>query len=409
MYKANGKHYSVTVAQGDMLCENYPFTVEGETIPCLLAYLPVLGKQALKLDDDNPRLDHLFLGRKSRPTQEEVEKAMNDPVNGFEIEELDRALSLNGGQQQDAFVWRNKCIDFNRRLCVYRRRARAGDDRFKKVRCLIFPDDTPQDQINLIVGNLHVNKPQAWQSFNRSKKAWEMKVKDGHPDKYLAEYFGWKVDEVAAYIMAYELFSVFIKQVPKSYKVDFNDWSKFHRAAQSRVLRQRFGLQKPVTEKVVEEDGTKKRRRKKSDEITPADTIFNNWSDKDGVNGNLRWYCNLVERGLLSKCVHVEHVVVPLVNKLDYTGLKILNEKGSKEAYEYLRDNQASRSLKATTEKLYNRLEDESRSSKTLKEYANGSLEADQTMAELDRLRLMIQKFHTQVAALKAQPTTPVA
>lgn len=407
MFKANGKHYSVTVSQGDILCENYPFTVEGEQIPCLLCNLPVQGKHALNLDDENPRLDHLFLGRKVKPSQDEVEKAMNDPANGFEINELEKALALNGGQQQDAMVFKNKCIDFNRRLCVYRRRAKEGDDRFKKVRCIVLPDDVSQEKRHLIVANLHVNEPKAWPSFNRSKKAWEMKTNDGRTDKWLAEYFGWSDSEVKHYILAYEMFDGYMKLTPKK-KISFDDWSIFHHAAQRRVLRQRFGLEKKVTEE-VQEEGKTKRRRKKKEDATPSDTLFDTWPDKNGVNGNFRWFCNLVENGKIRGCRHVEEVVNPLVNQLDYKGLKILNDKDSLEAQEYIRDNQASRSLKSQVEKLYVRLDEEAHSSKLLKDYANGSLESEQTMAELDRVRLMIQKFQIQVAALKAAPATPVA
>ncbi len=183
---------------------------ESETVPLGQVSLEVrLGLvliEDLRLDQTNPRIQYQMqtMGHQN-PNQEELGEAL---WKDSDVAKLKRSVQATGGiiepiivQGQDGTVLEGNC-----RLVCYRKLAEEFPDNgdWTMIKARILPAGVTRDQVNVLLGELHIAGKNEWTPFEQAAHLYEMR-KRGHPEEALSEMYRMSKSSVVQKIRAYTL------------------------------------------------------------------------------------------------------------------------------------------------------------------------------------------------------------
>ena len=173
---------------------NRDFELEREKVP--LSFL--------RLDPQNQRLSYLIT-RSGAPATDASLHAMLwefDPVK-----DLYNSINQNGGLINDPIVRRDGLVvEGNcRTVCLRELNKRYPDDpRWKEVYVQKLPLSVNDEQLTMLIGELHIAGKIEWRAFEQAEYVWKMNVLYGKTYDFLASHLRWSRSKVMQKIAAYE-------------------------------------------------------------------------------------------------------------------------------------------------------------------------------------------------------------
>ena len=273
------------------------FTKQGQTtfhvlqqeIPVILATVPGKGKDAPKVNPDNPRLLDDF---KEKATQTNLKAHIHAMYHGQEIKS---SLDFHGGLNEPLMVHNSLFVEGNRRATEL---LGTTDE----ILAWILPDEMTPEQIMALITTKHTGGHYDWSSYVKSKTAYEFRTihKWSWEDIMKQCQFS-SLKATKKYVTAYVWFmkSGLLNITDKKGDAKFHsdEWSKFHHACVP-TLEKHWGYNNETCEF-------------DSQEAAKADTI-----GADVVAGHATdfpWFVNLIKDGKLTDCREPDGLVAPLV------------------------------------------------------------------------------------------------
>jgi hypothetical protein len=160
----------------------------------------------LKLDPKNQRLGYMLRKHmKGMPaTDKELHKMLWDIDS---VKDLFQSIYQNGGLIEDPIIYKNGVVvEGNCRTVCLRELCKKypDDERFKKVYVRVLPSDVTEEQLMLLLGELHVAGKIEWRAFDQAEYVWKMSKIFGKTYDYLASHLRWSRSKLSQKIAAYE-------------------------------------------------------------------------------------------------------------------------------------------------------------------------------------------------------------
>jgi hypothetical protein len=160
----------------------------------------------LRLDPTNPRLGYMLRQHKKGPTasDKELHKIIWDLDS---VKALYQSVYQNGGLLEDPVVRPDgTVVEGNCRTVVLRqlRQKYPDDERFKEVFVRVLPSNVTEEQISLLLGELHIAGKIEWSAFDQAEYVWKMNRVFGKTYDFLATHLRWSRSKLFQKIMAYE-------------------------------------------------------------------------------------------------------------------------------------------------------------------------------------------------------------
>lgn len=246
--------------------------------------------EQLKLDASNPRLGYVLRASKKGPTtsDKDLHKILWELDS---VKALYQSVYQNGGLLEDPIIRQDgTVVEGNCRTVVLRqiRQKFQDDERFKKLFVRVLPDNVTEEQISLLLGELHIAGKIEWSAFDQAEYVWKMNKVYGKTYDFLATHLRWSRSKLFQKIMAFEEtkaylertgdfqgnkrfshFEEFMKKKPlrdrreqdPSFMEHFGKWVHEGRLADSREVRELPGiLDNADAFKKFETDGVKAAR-----------------------------------------------------------------------------------------------------------------------------------------------------
>src|SRR4051812_7235503 len=137
----------------------------------------VLWKVAdLQLDPKNQRLGYLLrTNKKGAPaTDKELHQMLWDID---QVKDLYQSIFQNGGLLEDPIIHQNGLVvEGNCRTVCLRELCSKypKDERFRQVYARVLPADVTEEQLMLLLGELHVAAKIEWRAFDQAEYVWKM-------------------------------------------------------------------------------------------------------------------------------------------------------------------------------------------------------------------------------------------
>jgi len=172
---------------------NKDFELERERVP--LSFL--------RLDPTNQRLSYMI--KKIGSVADADLHAMlweMDPVK-----DLYGAIQQNGGLISDPIVKRDGLVvEGNCRTVCLRElhKNHPGDERWTHLYVQKLPDAATDEQLTILIGELHIAGKIEWRAFEQAEYVWKMNTVYGKSHDFLASHLRWSRSKVMQKIAAYE-------------------------------------------------------------------------------------------------------------------------------------------------------------------------------------------------------------
>lgn len=196
--------------------------------------------EKLKLDPKNQRLGYRLRQHKKAPTvsDKELHKLL------WEIDQvkaLQQSVYQNGGLLEDPVVRVDgTVVEGNCRTVVMRelKKKYPEDDRFAAVFVRVLPQNVTEEQIILLLGELHIAGRIGWGAFEEAEYVWKMNKTFGKTYDFLATHLRWSRSKLAQKIAAYEETKAYLERTgdPKG----VNRFSHFEEFMKKKPLRNRL-------------------------------------------------------------------------------------------------------------------------------------------------------------------------
>lgn len=105
-----------------------------------------------------------------------------------------RSVYQNGGLLEDPLVRQDgTVVEGNCRPVVLRqiRQKYPDDERFKKVFVRVLPPNVTEEQIRLLLGELHIAGKIEWSAYDQAEYVWKMNKLYGKTYDFLATHLRW--------------------------------------------------------------------------------------------------------------------------------------------------------------------------------------------------------------------------
>lgn len=158
----------------------------------------------LRLDPSNQRLSYLIKRKGAVATDGDLHAMLweIDPVK-----DLYNSIYQNGGLisdpivRRDGFVVEGNC----RTVCLRELRKRYPDDlRWTHVYVQKLPESVSDEQLTMLIGELHIAGKIEWRAFEQAEYVWKMNALYGKTYDFLASHLRWSRSKVLQKIAAYE-------------------------------------------------------------------------------------------------------------------------------------------------------------------------------------------------------------
>jgi hypothetical protein len=196
--------------------------------------------EKLKLDPNNQRLGYLLRQHKKAPTvsDKELHKLLWDID---QVKALHQSVYQNGGLLEDPVVRVDgTVVEGNCRTVVMRelKKKYPEDDRFKQVFVRVLPPDVTEEQISLLLGELHIAGKIEWRAFDQAEYVWKMNKVFGKTYDFLATHLRWSRSKLAQKIAAYEETKAYLERTGDPQGI--NRFSHFEEFMKKKPLRDRM-------------------------------------------------------------------------------------------------------------------------------------------------------------------------
>lgn len=198
----------------------------------------------LKLNPDNQRVQYIISLLGYRPTDDQLERELWEID---EVKKLCQAVKTNGGLIERVIVAPDgTVIEGNCRTVVYRklRESEPGDPRWQRIPARTLPDDITEEQIAILLGEMHVAGKNHWDGFERAGYIYRMNNQLGFSLEYMADLLGRSKTTIKSLKDAYELMrDGFLAKYPAKDNVyKFTYFEQFFRRmkAPSEELKEQF-------------------------------------------------------------------------------------------------------------------------------------------------------------------------
>ncbi len=166
----------------------------------------VFNVRDLRLDPRNPRLGYLLRqAKKGVPaTDHELHKTL---WNMDQVKALYQSVLQNGGLLEDPVVRSDGVVvEGNCRTVALRelQKKYPTDERFSRLYVRVLPNDVSEEQVSLLLGELHIAGKIAWRAFDQAEYVWQMNKVYGKTYDFLATHLRWSRSKLSQKISAYE-------------------------------------------------------------------------------------------------------------------------------------------------------------------------------------------------------------
>jgi hypothetical protein len=191
----------------------------------------------LRLDPQNQRLSYM-IGRSGAPATDSTLHAMLwefDPVK-----DLYNSIYQNGGLINDPIVRRDGLVvEGNcRTVCLRELNKRYPDDpRWKEVYVQKLPESVNDEQLTMLIGELHIAGKIEWRAFEQAEYVWKMNALYGKTYDFLASHLRWSRSKVMQKIAAYEETKTYMEESADPDGI--NRFSHFEEFMKRKELREK--------------------------------------------------------------------------------------------------------------------------------------------------------------------------
>lgn len=166
----------------------------------------IMLQQDLMFDENNPRVYTVLRENgNDNPSQMDIEKKMRSLEH---VKELKSQIEQNGGLIEPIIVIKRQenyvVIEGNSRLAAYRILAQGNPSKWAKIRVNELPEDTPADDIDVLLGTYHLTQKKDWSKYEQAAYIYRMKQRDKAPNTTIAKKSGLSVSTVNKYLKVYE-------------------------------------------------------------------------------------------------------------------------------------------------------------------------------------------------------------
>jgi len=194
----------------------------------------------LKLDPSNQRLGYLLRQNKKGLAVEDKE------LHGMiwdidQVKALYQSVFQNGGLLEDPVVRTDgTVVEGNCRTVSLRElhKKYPNDDRFKRVYVRVLPADVTEEQISLLLGELHIAGKIEWRAFDQAEYAWKMNKVFGKTFDFLSTHLRWSRSTLSQKIAAYEQTKAYLERTGDANGI--NRFSYFEEFMKKKPLRDRL-------------------------------------------------------------------------------------------------------------------------------------------------------------------------
>src|SRR6185503_6420839 len=131
---------------------------------------------SLKLDQKNPRLGYqLNVKKKGMPATDSELQSMLWDID--QVKALAQSIHQNGGLIEDPVIRADGVVvEGNCRTVALRELIKKypKDERFKKIYVRVLPGDVTEEQISLLLGELHIAGKIEWRAYDSAEYVWKM-------------------------------------------------------------------------------------------------------------------------------------------------------------------------------------------------------------------------------------------
>jgi hypothetical protein len=156
---------------------------------------------------DNPRINYII---SKFPPDEVTQDLIEKQLLGLDsTRERIKDLEENKGMIDEVYILRNQVVEGNTRLCAYRRISQKNptDDRWKKIKARILPDDVTEEELFYILGIFHIKGKKEWDAYEKAAYIHKMiKVLNKSPED-IKKQLGIQTKTLEAMLKAYEVMS----------------------------------------------------------------------------------------------------------------------------------------------------------------------------------------------------------
>lgn len=194
----------------------------------------------LQLDPSNQRLSYLLRRVGAAGTDQELHDLL---WKDDQVKNLFASIFQNGGLIQDPIVRRDgTVVEGNCRTVSLRelRKKYPNDPRWEQVFVQFLPDEVTDEQLTMLLGELHIAGRIEWGAFEQAEYVWKMNKVFGKTYDYLAAHLRWSRSKLAQKIAAYEETRTYLAESSDLSAVQrFSHFEEFMRKAELRDRRDR--------------------------------------------------------------------------------------------------------------------------------------------------------------------------
>lgn len=195
--------------------------------------------EKLKLDANNPRLGYALRQQKKGQavTEKELHKMLWDLDS---VKDLYQSVHQNGGLLEDPIVRADgTVVEGNCRKVVMTelRKKYPDDERFHAIFVRVLPPNVTEEQISLLLGELHIAGKIDWRAFDQAEYVWKMNKVYGKTYDFLATHLRWSRSKLFQKIAAYEETKAYLERTGDPQSI--NRFSHFEEFMKKKPLRDR--------------------------------------------------------------------------------------------------------------------------------------------------------------------------
>lgn len=211
-------------------------TLEGRKVRVWNVDLPL---DEVHLDTANPRIaNSVFLSsaKSVESMQTELERILWEDSD---VRDLYRQVMINKGLIERIIVRQDgRVIEGNCRTVVYRRLrdAQPGDSRWKNIPSRVLPDDIPERDVAILLGEMHVAGKNTWSAFEKAGHIYRLHRDFSLAQDEIAHRLRMSKSKVNQLIRAFETMKQkFLVKYPASANIrKFSYFEEFYRSPELR-------------------------------------------------------------------------------------------------------------------------------------------------------------------------------
>lgn len=191
----------------------------------------------LKLDDKNQRISFKLRQKGLVATDNQLHKLLWEMDS---VKDLYQSIYQNGGLIEDPIVNSNNLvIEGNCRTVALRELNKKfpDDQRFSRLYVRVLPEGVTEEQLTLLLGELHIAGKIQWKAYEQAEYVWKMNKVYGKTYDFLAGHLRWSRSKLSQKIAAYEETKAYIERTGDPNGI--NRFSHFEEFMRKKALRDR--------------------------------------------------------------------------------------------------------------------------------------------------------------------------